>query len=188
MYQSTSLSLVPGASSNPCDDDYRGTQPFSEVEVRNVANYLKNLKRRGQIAGYMDIHSYSQLWMTPWGYTRQRPRDHGELVRKMRITCQIKWHFSNGFWLGNFPKMNRLGDIFCLKYQSFSWFCLGKYCLANYLTIDSNLSIQVVNGILRIPSWGGNGPSVKVSNVPLPTIWTDKTTPDGRKLLIYYQL
>ena len=90
VFQSTYLSLVPGASSDPCDDQYRGTHPFSEVEVRNVANYLKQLKRRGQIAGYMDIHSYSQLWMTPWGYTRQRSRDHEELVRKMRMTCQIK--------------------------------------------------------------------------------------------------
>ena len=73
---------MPGASSNPCDDAYRGSQAFSEVEIRNVANYLKSLSTRGQIAGYMDIHAYSQLWMTPWGYTKQPSRDHEELVRK----------------------------------------------------------------------------------------------------------
>ena len=71
--------LVPGASSSPCNDAYRGTHAFSEVEVRNVANYLKSLKNR--IAGYMDIHAYSQLWMIPWGYTQQPTEDHEELVR-----------------------------------------------------------------------------------------------------------
>ncbi|KAL9959386.1 hypothetical protein ACROYT_G032708 [Oculina patagonica] len=72
----------PGASANPCNDAYRGTHAFSEVEVRNVANYLKSLG--GQIAGYMDIHAYSQLWMTPWGYTQQPSRDHEELMRVSR--------------------------------------------------------------------------------------------------------
>lgn len=70
--------LGPGASSNPCNDAYRGTHAFSEVEVRNVANYLRRLGK--QIAGYMDIHAYSQLWMTPWGYTKSPSRDHEELV------------------------------------------------------------------------------------------------------------
>ena len=77
------LCSVPGASSDPCNDAYRGTHAFSEVEVRNVARYLENLKRNDQIAGYMDIHAYSQLWMTPWGYTKQRTRDHEELVMKI---------------------------------------------------------------------------------------------------------
>ena len=70
--------LVPGASNEPCDNDYRGTKPFSEVEVKNVAEYL----RKNRPAGYMDIHAYSQLWMTPWGYTRSKTRDYKELVRQ----------------------------------------------------------------------------------------------------------
>lgn len=75
---------LPGASGNPCNDAYRGTHAFSEVEVRNVANYLKDLSKRDQIAGYMDIHAYSQLWMTPWGYTQQPTRDYDELMRVSR--------------------------------------------------------------------------------------------------------
>ncbi|XP_058960392.2 carboxypeptidase A2 [Pocillopora verrucosa] len=71
----------PGASSDPCQDSYRGTHAFSEREVKNVANYLETLSRNDQIAGYMDIHAYSQLWMTPWGYTRQPTRDNEELMR-----------------------------------------------------------------------------------------------------------
>lgn len=72
---------LPGASSSPCNDAYRGTHAFSEVEVRNVANYLKRASRSGKIAGYMDVHAYSQLWMIPWGYTRTPTSDHEELMR-----------------------------------------------------------------------------------------------------------
>lgn len=72
---------APGASRNPCRDDYRGSRPFSEVEVRNVASFLSLLSRQRKIAGYMDIHAYSQLWMTPWGYTKYPTRDHNELMR-----------------------------------------------------------------------------------------------------------
>ena len=28
----------------------------------------------------IDVHSYSQLWMTPWGYVKSYPRDYRELV------------------------------------------------------------------------------------------------------------
>ena len=53
--------------------------------MRNVASYLSLLSRQRKIAGYMDIHAYSQLWMTPWGYTKYPTRDHDELVRKNEL-------------------------------------------------------------------------------------------------------
>ena len=67
-----------GTSSSECADTYRGRSAFSEIEVRNVANYLS--RNKNNLAGYMDIHAYSQLWMTPWGYTRRYPRDYSEMV------------------------------------------------------------------------------------------------------------
>jgi hypothetical protein len=33
----------PGASTNPCADDYRGPSAFSAPEALNIANYLKSL-------------------------------------------------------------------------------------------------------------------------------------------------
>ncbi|XP_031556611.1 carboxypeptidase B-like [Actinia tenebrosa] len=69
----------PGASSNPCSDTYRGKRAFSEIEVKNVADYMRRLGSR--LKGYMDIHAYSQLWMIPWGYTKTPTRDHQELMR-----------------------------------------------------------------------------------------------------------
>ena len=44
----------------------------------NVARYLYN--NRHNIIGYMDIHAYSQLWMTPWGSTKTYPKDYTEMV------------------------------------------------------------------------------------------------------------
>merc|ERR550519_113741 len=70
---------LPGASSDPCSDTYRGTSAFSEVETQNVANYMQGLG--GRLKGYMDIHAYSQLWMIPWGYKTTPASDHAELMR-----------------------------------------------------------------------------------------------------------
>lgn len=79
-----------GTSSNPCRDTYYGSRPFSEIEVRNVARYL--YKNRGNLIGYMDIHAYSQLWMTPWGYKRAYPDDYSELKRVSDIAIDALYN------------------------------------------------------------------------------------------------
>lgn len=48
-----------GASSNPCAPNYRGREAASEVEVRNVQNFL--LERKGDIKLYLSMHSFSQV-------------------------------------------------------------------------------------------------------------------------------
>lgn len=63
-----------GSSSNPCDDTYCGSKPFSEVEVRAVADFLG--KNNDTIKCYINFHSYSQLWMTPYGYSTKHPKDY----------------------------------------------------------------------------------------------------------------
>ena len=67
-----------GSEESPCSGIYRGSRPFSEVEIINVANFLKSKDNR--LVGYLDIHSYSQLWMIPWGYTKEATEDNKELV------------------------------------------------------------------------------------------------------------
>lgn len=79
-----------GTSSNPCSDTYHGSRPFSEVEVRNVAGYLYRNRRR--LIGYMDIHAYSQLWMTPWGYKRAYPNDYSELKRVSDVAIKALYN------------------------------------------------------------------------------------------------
>jgi hypothetical protein len=38
-----------------------GPKPFSEPEVTALADYIS---AQGNVKGYADIHSYSQLWMS----------------------------------------------------------------------------------------------------------------------------
>jgi len=56
-----------GASGNSCDQTYYGPEPFSEVEARNVRDWV--MERKDRIVFYQTLHSYSQLILFPWGYT-----------------------------------------------------------------------------------------------------------------------
>lgn len=58
-----------GASSSPSSDTYRGEHAFSEPETQAVRDFIvghKNLKVM------MSYHSFSNLILWPWGYTKQR--------------------------------------------------------------------------------------------------------------------
>jgi len=59
-----------GSSGSPCDETYRGKAAFDQPEVLAIANYVKKL---GNVKYYNNYHSYSQLWMGPWGYTFSTP-------------------------------------------------------------------------------------------------------------------
>jgi len=59
-----------GASTNTCSDTYRGTAAFSEPETQVMRDFIIANPR---IKTTMDWHSYSQLVMSPWGYTASLP-------------------------------------------------------------------------------------------------------------------
>jgi hypothetical protein len=61
-----------GSSTNPCSETYRGPTPFSEPESTAIGTYAKSTPN---LKGYIDFHSYSQLWMRPWGYSSAPPAD-----------------------------------------------------------------------------------------------------------------
>jgi hypothetical protein len=53
-----------GADHNPCSDTYCGARAFSEIEVKGVSDFLS---KATDIICYINFHSYSQLWMSPYG-------------------------------------------------------------------------------------------------------------------------
>jgi hypothetical protein len=55
-----------GASAVPGDDTYRGTAAFSSPEAAAMRDFYL---ARPQIVASIDIHSYSQLLLWPWGYS-----------------------------------------------------------------------------------------------------------------------
>jgi hypothetical protein len=54
-----------GSSPDPASDLYRGTGPFSEPETRMIRNFCEAHEFR--IA--LNYHSYSNLFLNPWGWT-----------------------------------------------------------------------------------------------------------------------
>ncbi len=72
-----------GSSTFPCSDTYRGPQPASEPETQAIRNYVRSIfpDQRDESLGvsapapadatgvFMDVHSYSELVLWPWGYT-----------------------------------------------------------------------------------------------------------------------
>ncbi len=70
-----------GSSSNQCDTTYRGPSPASEPEVQAIQNYVRSIfpDQRGENLSdpapedatgiFLDIHSYGNLVIWPWGFT-----------------------------------------------------------------------------------------------------------------------
>nr|XP_023997685.1 LOW QUALITY PROTEIN: carboxypeptidase B-like [Salvelinus alpinus] len=74
----SSLLSATGASSNPCSDTFCGSSPESEIEVKNVADFIR--RNKSSIKAYLTIHSYSQLLLFPYSYTFQLAEHHSELM------------------------------------------------------------------------------------------------------------
>ncbi|KAH8726546.1 hypothetical protein GQ44DRAFT_748965 [Phaeosphaeriaceae sp. PMI808] len=58
-----------GASTSPCAQDYKGPSAGDGVETKALKAQLDSISAGKGLQLYMDIHSYSQLWMYPYGYT-----------------------------------------------------------------------------------------------------------------------
>jgi Zinc carboxypeptidase len=55
-----------GASTNPCADDYPGTQAFSEPETQAVKSLVET--NADTIQSAINFHSYGNLWIYPFNY------------------------------------------------------------------------------------------------------------------------
>ena len=79
LYSKLLINSGKGTSGNKCFDIYRGPQPFSEVEMRNIRDYVLNLDPVPILATC--IHSFSQLYMWPYGHkVGEYPDNYKEIV------------------------------------------------------------------------------------------------------------
>ncbi|EON98256.1 putative carboxypeptidase a2 protein [Phaeoacremonium minimum UCRPA7] len=62
-------SVSGGASTNPCAEDFKGTSQGDAPETQALSSYLQSIKTAQGLKLYIDYHSYSQLFMTPYGYS-----------------------------------------------------------------------------------------------------------------------
>jgi murein tripeptide amidase MpaA len=60
-----------GSSGNPSSETYRGPAAFSEPETANIRDFVT---ARPFMRAHVDIHSYSQLVLSPFGFTNVLPQ------------------------------------------------------------------------------------------------------------------
>jgi carboxypeptidase T len=61
-----------GGSDDPSQEDYRGPYGASEPEVQALQNFMDSHKN---LIGIIDLHSYGNQILYPWGHTRRKPKD-----------------------------------------------------------------------------------------------------------------
>ncbi|KXX80208.1 Metallocarboxypeptidase A [Madurella mycetomatis] len=62
-------SISGGASTNPCAQDFKGRREGDAPETAVLSSWLRTVKANQGLKLYIDWHSYSQLFMTPYGYS-----------------------------------------------------------------------------------------------------------------------
>lgn len=92
--------LEAGTSPNMCSNTYAGASAFSEKCTQNMRDRLNELK--SDIKLYMAVHSYSQMWLTPWGYALDFPSDYAQLVGEYQDIVEVnftRWSLTVNNWL-----------------------------------------------------------------------------------------
>ncbi|MFH4980757.1 hypothetical protein AB6A40_007466 [Gnathostoma spinigerum] len=69
-----------GSSDDPCSEIFQGEYAFSEPETRSVRDAVLSNRYRGRIDGFVTLHTYSQIWIHPYGHKKDTyPGDIKEL-------------------------------------------------------------------------------------------------------------
>ncbi|KAJ6221262.1 hypothetical protein RDWZM_007074 [Blomia tropicalis] len=93
-----------GSSANPCSNTYHGPHPFSEPETKAIADHV--MKHRERVKLFLSLHSYSQLILTPWGYTKDPPKSYPDLMRVAQIASRaIKMRHGTEYEYGSSPSI-----------------------------------------------------------------------------------
>ncbi len=69
---------IGSTSADPCDLQYRGDAVFSEPETRNVRWLLRTFPT---INAFVDVHSFSELLLYPWGDDNNQSSDPSQTFR-----------------------------------------------------------------------------------------------------------
>lgn len=123
-----------GVSPNPCSDIYPGPHAFSEVEVRTTSQTIMSLKE--SIKAYISFHAFSQLWLMPWGYTKDKCDDYDDLYSLAAEATQKVQQTHNTVWRVGPP--SRI--LYAASGGSFDWVKATagvKYAYALELRPDS---------------------------------------------------
>lgn len=74
-----------GSSTNPDSEVYRGTSAASEPEVQAMAAFIS----AHSFETALSVHTYSNLWLSPWGYDALYPPDWNQFDEIGSLATQI---------------------------------------------------------------------------------------------------
>jgi len=72
-----------GVSHNKCSETYCGPEAFSEPEMKNIRDFVMGLDPVPSLGH--TFHSYSQLWLWPYGYDYNAYPDNYQEIRQLAI-------------------------------------------------------------------------------------------------------
>jgi hypothetical protein len=161
-----------GSSSSECSETYHGPLAASEPETQAVQNYLlaQFPDQRGTDLGdaapddatgiYLDIHSYSELVLWPWGFTSSAPGNSAQLRTLGRKLAY--WNgYSPGQAIGLYPTDGTTDD-----------FSYGELGIASY-TFELGTAFFQSCGVFENTIWPDNLPALiyaaKVARAPYLT-------------------
>ena len=101
-----------GSSPNPRSDIYHGTEPFSEPETQA----LRDLILEGGFNMMMDWHSFGELILYPWGFTRDLPPGHARFEAVGRTMAALIYGVH-----GHFYRPQPICDLYLVSGGSADW-------------------------------------------------------------------
>lgn len=70
-----------GSSNDSSRYDFCGSEPFSEPEARAIKIFLDNYANEYRIKTYLSLHSFSQLYMFPYGHIPNHVKNYDDLTK-----------------------------------------------------------------------------------------------------------
>ncbi|XP_047136299.1 carboxypeptidase B isoform X1 [Hydra vulgaris] len=130
-----------GSSSDVCAETYCGTHPFSEIESLSLARFL--YKNRRSLKAYIDVHTFGQMWITPWGFTHSISKDYKTQENAMkRIQLAIKINNNVTYQIG------RSSDImYQTSGDALDW-VYGRLGIVHTYGVELRPTLQIKNGFV----------------------------------------
>ncbi|KAL6261347.1 hypothetical protein P5V15_006444 [Pogonomyrmex californicus] len=87
-------------NNRPCSNSYGGSEPFSEVETKSMSEYIESISDK--FYAYISFHSFKQLLMFPYGYTKRHIDNHDELEAiALKAAVALKKKYGTEYQIGN---------------------------------------------------------------------------------------
>ncbi|KAL7736782.1 hypothetical protein ACLKA6_015627 [Drosophila palustris] len=91
-----------GSSSDPTRYDYAGPSAGSELETQRLIEFIRGHVEKDQIKTYIALHSYSQMLMFPYGYTKDHVSNYDDLQEfGKKASAAIKAESGRDYISGN---------------------------------------------------------------------------------------